>query len=121
MASYATDKRPTKRTMKKLLLIAGLFAFTGATQAAPVKNAELKPGTWKGVIQRPDGEQIVFNFEVKPVNGKKVLYVLNASERLLVDDIRQQGDSSGSACHSLMRILQPSSRAMAASKANTSR
>ena len=93
MASYAIDKRPTKRTMKKVLLLAGLFAITAATQAAPVKNAELKPGTWKGVIQRPDGEQIVFNFEVKPVNGKKVLYVLNASERLLVDDIRQQGDS----------------------------
>lgn len=57
------------------------------------KKATLKTGVWKGVIQRPDGQQIVFNFEVKPVGGKTVLYVLNATERLLVDDIRQQGDS----------------------------
>ncbi|WP_276484884.1 peroxiredoxin family protein [Paraflavitalea pollutisoli] len=79
--------------MKKLLLILALAVGATATQAAPPKAAILKPGTWKGVIQRPDGKQIVFNFDVKQTNGKKVLYVLNATERLLVDDIRQEGDS----------------------------
>jgi peroxiredoxin len=77
-----------KITLSLLLLL----SLAGAAMAHPPK-AVLKNGIWKGIIQRPDGQQIVFNFEVKPLNGKPVLYVLNATERLLVDDIRQQGDS----------------------------
>jgi peroxiredoxin len=80
--------------MKKIwlgLMLAGSLATS--SKAEDNKKAVLKTGIWKAVIQRTDGQQIVFNFEVKPVNGKTVLYVLNATERLLVDDIRQQGDS----------------------------
>ena len=79
-----------KKTFFILLFISTLLGFTAAAHS---QKAVLKTGIWKGVIQRPDGQQIVFNFEVKPVGGKTVLYVLNATERLLVDDIRQQGDS----------------------------
>lgn len=74
-----------------LIILAGSLAIS--SKAEDNKKAVLKAGTWKGVIQRPDGQQIIFNFEIKPVNGKPVLYVLNATERLLVDDIRQEGDS----------------------------
>ncbi len=70
-----------------------LSSFAGTPATASETKAVLKNGIWKAVIQRPDGQQIVFNFEVKPLNGKPVLYVLNATERLLVDDIRQEGDS----------------------------
>jgi thiol-disulfide isomerase/thioredoxin len=35
----------------------------------------------------------VFNFEVKDSVGKKILYIRNAEERLLVDDISFRGDS----------------------------
>lgn len=73
------------------LLFLTLLGTSG--QAAGPQKKGLKPGIWKGVIQRTDGQQIVFNFEVAPLNGKPVLYVLNAAERLLVDDIRQEGDS----------------------------
>jgi thiol-disulfide isomerase/thioredoxin len=52
-----------------------------------------KSGIWHAVIQRTDGQQIVFNFESKTVNGRQVLYVLNAKEHLLVDSIQSQGDS----------------------------
>lgn len=79
-----------KKVILSLLLLGNLV---GPAAAANGEKAELKNGIWKGVIQRPDGQQIIFNFEVKPLNGKPVLYVLNATERLFVDDIRQEGDS----------------------------
>lgn len=81
------------RKGQKLILSLLLFASLAGTAMTHPPKAVLKNGIWKGIIQRPDGQQIVFNFEVKSLNGKPVLYVLNAAERLLVDDIRQQGDS----------------------------
>ncbi len=53
----------------------------------------IKPGIWQGVLERPDGQQIIFNFESATLKGKPVFYVINAGERLLVDAIRQKGDS----------------------------
>jgi len=53
----------------------------------------LPNGQWRAVLQRKDGHSIVFNFESKDSAGKKVLYIRNAAERLLVDDIKYQGDS----------------------------
>ncbi|HWJ27344.1 MAG TPA: hypothetical protein VNS32_12435, partial [Flavisolibacter sp.] len=57
------------------------------------KPAVFKNGMWRVELERPDGKQIVFNFQTKDSAGKKVLYVLNASERLLVDNIRLKNDS----------------------------
>ncbi|WP_162852686.1 TlpA family protein disulfide reductase [Dinghuibacter silviterrae] len=56
-------------------------------------SAQLYHGWWQGNLVRPDGQNIVFNFLVRDSAGKTVLYVRNASERLLVDDIRFAGDS----------------------------
>ncbi len=50
-------------------------------------------GTWQGSILRPDGRQLVVTFEVTDSARKKVIHVLNAGERLLVDQIRQDGDT----------------------------
>ncbi len=36
---------------------------------------------------------IPFNFQVKESEGKIIIYVINGYERLLVDNIRRQGDS----------------------------
>lgn len=79
-----------KKGWLSFLLVCSLVI---AGRAANDAKATLKPGIYKAVIQRTDGQQIVFNFEVKPLNGKTVLYVLNATERMLVDDLRQKGDS----------------------------
>ncbi|AXY77908.1 TlpA family protein disulfide reductase [Paraflavitalea soli] len=79
-----------KKVLLSLLLVSSLVIISSAATHA---KAELRPGIYKAVIQRTDGQQIVFNFEVASPHGKPVLYVLNASERMLVDDIRQQGDS----------------------------
>src|SRR5258708_7677457 len=58
------------------------------------RNGQLfRNGHWGAVWERKDGNTIVFNFEVKYRDGKKILYIRNAGERLLVDDITIQGDS----------------------------
>ncbi|QJB36147.1 TlpA family protein disulfide reductase [Chitinophaga oryzae] len=54
---------------------------------------ELTTGTWQASLHRADGANIVFNFLVKDTAGKKVLYVLNATDKLLVDDVKVAGDS----------------------------
>jgi thiol-disulfide isomerase/thioredoxin len=76
--------------MRKLFLATGLLItfFTSSSQ-----HENLKAGIWRAVIERKDGHQIVFNFEVKDSIGKKILYIRNASEGLLVDDISIKGDS----------------------------
>ncbi|MBZ4189180.1 peroxiredoxin family protein [Niabella beijingensis] len=63
--------------------------------AAPALShaQRIKPGIWQGVLQRPDGRQIIFNFESATLKGKPVWYVINAGERLLVDAIKQKDDS----------------------------
>ena len=57
------------------------------------KPIELKNGFWRATIQRPDGQQIVFNFQSKDSAGKKIIYVINGKEHLLVDGIETRADS----------------------------
>src|SRR5438128_1066675 len=57
------------------------------------KKPALKNGIYRSVLVRPDGKDIAFNFVAKDSGGKKVVYVLNAGERLLVDSITVQDDS----------------------------
>ncbi len=57
------------------------------------KPIGLKNGIWRATIQRTDGQQIVFNFLSKDSAGKKIIYVINGSEHLLVDSIETRADS----------------------------
>jgi len=50
-------------------------------------------GICRGEIILLDGHSIVFNFQTRIISGKLVLHVINGTERLLVDNIRQQDDS----------------------------
>jgi peroxiredoxin len=80
--------------MRRRILLAVLMVSSVVMQGkAADSQPTLKSGIWKAVLQRADGQQIIFNFEVKSLNGKPALYVQNATERLLVDDIKQEGDS----------------------------
>jgi peroxiredoxin len=67
------------------LLISGFTAFT-----AP---SGLKNGKWRAAIHRPDGHNIIFNFETRDSVGRKIIYIINGAEKLLVDSIIIQGDS----------------------------
>src|SRR5580658_7914951 len=52
-----------------------------------------KTGPWRAMLERKDGHSIIFNFEVKDSAGRKILYIRNAGEHLLVDDVKIEGDS----------------------------
>ncbi|HSN08197.1 MAG TPA: TlpA disulfide reductase family protein [Hanamia sp.] len=58
-----------------------------------LKPVELKNGIWRATIKREDGNEIVFNFLSKDSAGKKIIYILNGNEHLLVDSIETKDDS----------------------------
>ncbi|PSL48058.1 peroxiredoxin [Chitinophaga niastensis] len=78
--------------MKKLLIYCLAGIGMAACNAGNTKK-DLANGVWQAKLHRKDGADIVFNFEVKDTAGKKVLYVLNATDKLLVDDVKVTGDS----------------------------
>jgi thiol-disulfide isomerase/thioredoxin len=77
--------------MRKAGLGAALLILVFGVSAQ--QEAGLQNGKWRAALKRSDGHDIVFNFEVKDSNNRKILYIRNAAERLLVDDITVQGDS----------------------------
>ena len=78
--------------MKQVLLsimVVLLFSTTVFTQS----TSKLRTGWYRASIFREDGAAIIFNAEVQLKNGKHIMYIRNAAERLLVDDIKLKGDS----------------------------
>jgi thiol-disulfide isomerase/thioredoxin len=57
------------------------------------KDAALKTGIWRGILQLNDSTQLPFNFEVKKDKGTYSMEVINADERIPVQEIKVQGDS----------------------------
>jgi len=70
------------------ILLVGFFSFSFL-----YKNPGLKNGIWRATIERKDGHKIVFNFLSKDSAGKKIIYLLNGREHLLVDSIVVKEDS----------------------------
>jgi hypothetical protein len=61
---------------------------------AQLQGQALKSGPWKAAIVRQDGEQIVFNFDLSYPSAKQpVIYIINATERLKVNQITRKKDS----------------------------
>ncbi|HAC23770.1 MAG TPA: hypothetical protein DCE81_02520 [Cytophagales bacterium] len=54
--------------------------------------ADLKTGTWRGVIRMQE-QDLPFTFDVEKTNEDYRLYMKNASERLLLDEVSVAGDS----------------------------
>lgn len=77
--------------MRKAGLGAALVSLVFSVSAQ--QGTGLQNGAWRAALKRTDGQEIVFNFEVKDSSKRKILYIRNAAERLLVDDITTQGDS----------------------------
>jgi thiol-disulfide isomerase/thioredoxin len=75
-----------------LVFFSLMLVLVGATawlrSGPPIRN-----GIWQARLERADGKEIAFNFEVKDSAGSKILYLINSSERLLVDKVFQTGDS----------------------------
>lgn len=76
--------------MKQLLFsVLLVFLFSESVTA----QTTFRTGWYRAAVLRDDGTEILFNAEVQMNKGKQVLYIRNASERLLVDDIIVKGDS----------------------------
>jgi thiol-disulfide isomerase/thioredoxin len=88
----------------KIIELKGLFIFIisificispiGNYLYAQPPHQILPIGYWRGEILRKDGNAIIFNFETRDSLGKKIIYVINGSEKLLVDHIERKGDSA---------------------------
>lgn len=74
------------------VLLAALLA-TGCAHFSQKDFLSLQEGTWRAALTRPDGVIVPFNFEVGDTAGKKVLWILNGADRMLVDSLRMRGDT----------------------------
>lgn len=86
--------------MKRLFTVAvvGIAALFSACSSSP-DGATLKTGTWRATVEI-QGQQLPFNFEVeKDSDGGYDLYVRNADERLLLDEVTIHHDSIDIALH----------------------
>jgi peroxiredoxin len=80
--------------MRLILLLAlsltQLLSSCGSTTSS--SDNTIKPGPWRVALQA-QGQEIPFVMEAAEQNGKTVLYLVNAEERILVDEIKEEGDS----------------------------
>jgi peroxiredoxin len=67
--------------------------FAWAIISTAMAQTGIQPGPWQGSLQRADGKQIKFHFDVRPENGRTVLYIINAQEKLKVTRLQQLKDS----------------------------
>lgn len=55
-------------------------------------NFSLLIGIWLGILQLP-GAELPFRFEISNHDGKPVMYIYNADEKIICDEITMAGDS----------------------------
>jgi thiol-disulfide isomerase/thioredoxin len=73
--------------IKFLLITIGLSLIPFFLYAQP------KPGNYRGILYRSDGKEVVFNIEIYGSGNQTRLFVINATEKLLVQDLKIKGDS----------------------------
>ncbi|MDP4283976.1 MAG: TlpA disulfide reductase family protein [Bacteroidota bacterium] len=64
--------------------------------AAMFTEAQVSPqlyNNWRVVLEQKDGKQVPFQLERKQEQGQPVLYVINATERIRITDVKIAGDS----------------------------
>ncbi|HTR27699.1 MAG TPA: TlpA disulfide reductase family protein [Puia sp.] len=75
----------TRRIVSGLISIALLAGCAG--------RQEFRDGHWRAYLERKDGNNVAFNFDVSDSGGRKILYLRNAGERVRVDSVTMDGDS----------------------------
>jgi len=76
-----------------LLGFSPILDLKASAPPSSLDSNKVSLGIWHGEILRNDGHAIEFNIQTRAFSGRLIMYVINGTERLLVDDIRQQGDS----------------------------
>lgn len=80
-----------KPTHSILMLFVAASAWISGTQSS---STPLKPGPWLGTIVFDSADQVPFNFDVTFDSLKNpVLTVRNANERIVVNEVRLDGDT----------------------------
>ena len=74
-------------------MIKFLFVTIGLNFIPFFSFTQPKPGNYRGILYREDGKEVVFNIEIKGTGNQTRLYVVNATEKLLVQDLKAKGDS----------------------------
>jgi len=74
-------------------LLSGFFLFVFFFSNGLTAQTKLRTGWYRASVKIPDNAKLIFNIEVTDKNKKIILYIRNGAERLLVDDIKQKGDS----------------------------
>jgi thiol-disulfide isomerase/thioredoxin len=75
--------------MRKVIAIAVLMFFTSAN----AQSDQLGKNHWRIALIRKDSVEVPFMMERNEENGRIVLYVINAAERIRIPDVRLVGDS----------------------------
>ncbi len=68
------------------------FLFIALFSSCSTKPIQLNSGTWRGVIEL-QGQQLPFNFEVVADSLGTVIHLINASEKIALNEINQIEDS----------------------------
>src|SRR6187549_244129 len=85
--------------MKRILIAIVSVATLAGCLGKKASTAELKTGTWRATIEI-QGQLLPFTLEVEEDNsGSYDLYIRNADERLLLDEITVTDDSIDIALH----------------------
>ena len=78
--------------MKKIFLLKSTLIFLLYTTNC-VAQKPLKTGLWDGFLHLNDTTELPFHFEVKNAKEKLSFEIINAEERIVVDEILLKGDS----------------------------
>jgi thiol-disulfide isomerase/thioredoxin len=74
--------------MKIIVVLSGFLLCTIA-----VKSQSALPINWRAYLVRQDSNLVVFNMKISSENGKTILYVLNADEKIKVTAVTITNDS----------------------------
>lgn len=70
-----------------------VFGLSILLSVAAFAQSPLQKGNWRAAVIRPDGNNIIFNIDVQQLKGKTVFYIVNGSERMLVNEVTLLKDS----------------------------
>jgi hypothetical protein len=79
--------------MRRASIVLFSFALLVGCSTKKEISQELKSGIWRATIEI-QGRQLPFNFEVQRSTSNDInIYLINASERILLDEVTVKGDS----------------------------
>lgn len=74
-------------------LICALFISATSFFSCASSPKAVRAGSWRATLKTDSGTEIPFNFIVADSGARKVIYIVNAGERLKVDEVTIKNDS----------------------------